>query len=197
MSSGDPETRERILKETRRLMEERRGKDVRLEDIAKAAGVSRQAVYLHFGSRAGLLTATAHYLDEILGLRDRVKPYREATDGITALEAFVAFWGSYMPDVYGLAKALLTVRDSDEAAAAAWADRMAAVYQGCTIVVNRLVEENRLAPEWKKEEATDFFFSLLSFLDWEHLTMERGWSNSQYVDRMQMVLKKALVKDVP
>jgi AcrR family transcriptional regulator len=194
MSSGDPETRVRILKETRRLMEERRGKDVRLEDIARAAGVSRQAVYLHFGSRSGLLIATARYLDEVLELRDRVKPYREAPNGIAALDAFVEFWGNYMPDIYGLAKALLTVRETDEAAADAWADRMAAVYQGCKIVVNRLFEENHLAPEWNREEAADFFFSLLSLLNWEYLTMERGWSNHQFIQRMQTVLKKTLVK---
>jgi AcrR family transcriptional regulator len=193
VSSGDPETRERILKETRRLMEERRGKDVRLEDIAQAAGVSRQAVYLHFGSRSGLLIATARYLDEVLGLGERAKPYREATNGIEKLDAHVEFWGNYIPDIYGLAKALLTVRETDEAAAAAWDDRMTAVYQGCTNVVQLLAEQGLLAPEWTKEEAIDFYFALIAIPTWENLTMERDWSNRQYIERIQSVLKKTLV----
>ena len=32
-------------------MEKRRGQGVLMKDIAEAAGVSRQALYLHFGSR--------------------------------------------------------------------------------------------------------------------------------------------------
>ena len=66
MSSTETDTRERILKETWHLMEKRRGQGVRIEDVAQAAGVSRQAVYLHFGSRAELLIATTHYLDATL-----------------------------------------------------------------------------------------------------------------------------------
>ena len=58
MSSHAPDTRTKILQATRQLMEERRGLGVRMSDIAKAAGVSRQAVYLHFDSRIELLSAT-------------------------------------------------------------------------------------------------------------------------------------------
>jgi AcrR family transcriptional regulator len=54
-----------------RLMEERRGRGVRMRDIAEAAGVSRQAVYDHFGTRAKLLVATTHYVDEVRGLEER------------------------------------------------------------------------------------------------------------------------------
>ena len=41
----------------------REGGPVRMSDIAKAAGVSRQAVYLHFPTRAQLLIAAARRLD--------------------------------------------------------------------------------------------------------------------------------------
>jgi AcrR family transcriptional regulator len=60
MSSSGLETRTRILEATRRLMEERRGQGVRMRDIAEEVGISRQAVYDHFGSRAKLLVATTH-----------------------------------------------------------------------------------------------------------------------------------------
>jgi len=193
MSSGDPETRKRILKETRRLMEERRGQGVRIEDIARAAEVSRQAVYMHFGSRTELLVATARYLDEVLGLTQRLARCREAR-GIESLEAYVEFWGNYIPDVYGLAKALMTVRETDEAAAAAWNDRMAAVYGGCIASVQCLVEAGVLAPGWTVATAADFMWATLSIAVWEHLTIERGWTNEQYVERITMALKKALVQ---
>jgi AcrR family transcriptional regulator len=195
MSSGDPETRKRILDVTHRLMEERRGRDVRLEDIARAARVSRQAVYMHFGSRAGLLVATARYLDETLGLEERLRPAREAVNGVQRLDAYVEFWANYIPEIYGLANALLTVRDTDQAAAAAWADRMQALYQGCMTTIQCLVRDGLLASEWTVQEAADFMWALISIRNWEHLTIERGWTQDQYIVRIKMILNRALVRE--
>jgi AcrR family transcriptional regulator len=194
MSTPQIPTRERILQETWHLMEQRRGQGVRIEDIAKAAEVSRQAVYLHFGSRAGLLIATVRYVDEALGLAERLRPVLKRQSGAEMLDAYVIFWANYIPDIYGLAKALLAVRETDEAAAAAWADRMNALYQGCADTVQCLVIEERLALEWTPEEAADFFWVALSIETWEHLTTERGWSQEQYIRRTQEVLKKALLR---
>ncbi|HEX2621185.1 MAG TPA: TetR/AcrR family transcriptional regulator [Phototrophicaceae bacterium] len=193
MSTGDPETRNRILAVTRHLMETRQGQGVRLEDIAKAAGVSRQAVYMHFGSRPGLLIATARYLDETLGLSERVRPIFEAQTAVQALDALVVFWGNYIPDIYGLAKALLNARAEDDAAAAAWDDRMEAVYDKCTRVIQQIDREGKLAAEWSIETGTDFCWSLLAISEWEHLTLECGWSNEQYIARIQTVLRKTLL----
>jgi AcrR family transcriptional regulator len=194
MSSGDPETRKRILEVTRQLMEKRRGKDVRLEDIAEAADVSRQAIYLHFGSRAGLLIATARYLDDTLGLSERLVPVQSAESGIQHLEALVEFWTNYIPDIYGLAKALMTVRETDEAAAAAWNDRMEAVYIKCLTMVQHLASDGLLSPAWTIDEAADFMWATLSIAVWEQLTIERGWTQEQYMERIQMALKRTLVK---
>ncbi|MBZ0289792.1 MAG: TetR/AcrR family transcriptional regulator [Anaerolineae bacterium] len=195
MSSGDPETRLRILEETRRLMIEQQGKNVRLEDIAKAAGVSRQAIYMHFGSRPGLLVATARYLDDISGLDQRTQPIRDAANGIDMIRAYIEFWARYIPDIYGLAKALLNARDIDEAAAAAWDDRMKAVYQKCRDTVLCLVQDDLLAPEWTVETASDFFWTTISITGWEHLTLERGWTTEEYIERITRVLERTLVRD--
>ena len=46
----------------------------------------------------------------------------------------VALWGRYVPEIHGLAKVLLALRDAD-ADAAAWADRMEALYEGCRVGV--------------------------------------------------------------
>jgi AcrR family transcriptional regulator len=189
-----PDTRERILRETLRLMEQRRGRGVRVEDIARAAGVSRQAVYLHFGSRTELLVATARYLDERLRLSERIQRVFAAPSGQERLDGYMAFWASYIPEIYGLAKALLTQRDTDEAAAAAWADRMAAMYQGCRMAIRCVEQEGQLAPEWTGDAAADFFWAALSIETWEHLTIERGWTQTQYLDRMRQVVKRALLQ---
>jgi AcrR family transcriptional regulator len=194
MSSGDSETRKRILTKTWRLMEQRRGQGVRLSDIAKAAGISRQAVYLHFGSRAELLVATVRYVDQVHGLDERLSGLREAGGGPETLQAFVDFWANYIPEIYGLAKALLVARETDEAAAAAWEDRMEALREGCRRVVECLEREQLLASGWNVTDAADMLLGMLSVTLWENLTIERGWSQSQYVTRMQAILKRTFVR---
>jgi AcrR family transcriptional regulator len=194
MSSSELETRTRILEATRRLMEERRGRGVRMRDIAEAAGISRQAVYDHFGSRAKLLVATTHYVDEVRGLKERRHRFEVATTGVERLEAYVEFWGNYIPEVYGMAKALLAVRETDEAAAAAWDDRMGAVRESCRHTIEALHRDGMLAPEWSHDEATDLMWTMLSIRNWEQLTIECGWSTGLYVCRMQKLLKRTLVR---
>src|SRR5918998_6038944 len=165
-----------------------------MRDIADAAGVSRQAVYDHFGSRAKLLVETTHYVDEVTGLEERRRRFREATGGVERLDAYVEFWGDYIPEVYGMARALLSARETDEAAAAAWEDRMGAVRESCRLTIEALDRDGMLASGWSRDEAVDLMWTMLSVRNWEQLTIECGWSTSRYVARMQEVLKRALVE---
>ena len=194
MSSGESETRTRILEATWRLMVQRRGQGVRMRDVAEAAGVSRQAVYDHFGSRAALMVATARYGDEVRGLDERLRRYRATTAGVERLEAFVEFWGNYIPEIYGIARALLAARETDEAVAAAWDDRMGAVRESCRTTIEALHRDGMLAPEWSRDVAVDLMWTMLSIRNWEQLTTECGWSTNQYVSRMQKLLKRTLVR---
>lgn len=188
-------TRTRILEATWRLMEERRGRDVRMRDIADAAGISRQAVYDHFGSRTKLLVETTHYVDEERGLRERRQRFQSATGGVERLEAYVEFWGNYIPEVYGMAKALLEARETEEAAAAAWDDRMGAVRESCHLTIEALHRDGILASGWSLEEAVDLMWTMLSVRNWEQLTIECGWPQDRYIGRMQELLKRVFVKE--
>jgi AcrR family transcriptional regulator len=188
------ETQIRILETTRRLIEKRQGSAVRVEDIAQAAGVSRQAVYLNFGSRSGLLIATVRYIDHVLGLEERTRPIYEAKTALEMLDAKIVFWANYMPDIYGVAKALIAARETDKAAAAAWQDRMDELYEGLRAVVARLESEGILSDDWSVDEAAEFFRATVSIASWEYLTIERGWSNDQFIRRVQMAVKSTLLK---
>jgi AcrR family transcriptional regulator len=194
MSSGDPETRKRILEKTWHLMEKRKGRGVKISDIARAAGISRQAVYLHFGSRAGLLIATARYIDEVKNLNARVQAMNMAANGVEVLDAYVDFWGNYIPEIYGAAKALLTMRETDKDAAAAWDDRMNEQRQGCRSVIDCLVRDQSLGPIWSPEEAADTLWAMTSIPVWENLTTECGWTSSEYISRMKAALKQMFVR---
>ncbi|MCZ6584543.1 MAG: TetR/AcrR family transcriptional regulator [Gammaproteobacteria bacterium] len=195
MSSKKLDTRTRILVATVEMLEAHGGRGVRMGDIAKAAEISRQAIYLHFASRAELLEATTKYLDEVLDLDRRLVPSREAKSGVERLALYIEFWGRYVPEIYAVAKALLLVQDTDDAAAAAWKDRMLAMRAGCRAAVDALHSDGDLAPEWTPKRATDALWTMLLVPNWETLTGECGWSTQQYVRWMKILTKRAFVKE--
>ncbi|MEA1890178.1 MAG: TetR/AcrR family transcriptional regulator [Pseudomonadota bacterium] len=193
MSSDKYDTRTRILEMTVQILEEQGGRGVRMGDIARAAGISRQAVYLHFTSRAELLVAATRHLDDVLDVNQRLAPSRAASNGIERLELYIEAWGSYIPEIYGVAKALLLAKDTDDAAAAAWNDRMLAMRDGCRAAIEALHADGSLAPEWTPEKATDTLWTMLLVPNWENLTLECGWSTQQYVHWMKTLAKRAFV----
>ena len=195
MSSEELDTRTRILVATVEMLEEHAGRGVRMGDIAKAAGISRQAVYLHFASRTELLVAATKYLDEVLDVDRRLAPSRAAKCGVERLALYIEFWGNYIPEIYGVAKALLLAQDTDEAAAAAWQDRMLAMRDGCRAAIDALHSDGRLAPGWTQKKATDVLWTMLLVPNWENLTRECGWSNQQYVRWMKTLAERTFVKE--
>lgn len=174
-------------------MEEHRGQGVRMGDIAKAANISRQAVYLHFKSRTELMVQTTHYVDEQKGLKQRIEGFHTAKSGLERLDACIEIWANYIPEIYGLAKALLMTRETDEASAEAWNDRMSALRGICSEVIEGLAQEGILSPAWPKDKAVDMLWTLLSIYNWEQLTIECGWSTEQYIRRMKALSYNSFV----
>lgn len=186
-------TRDRVLAAAWRLLEENRGKNVRMGDIAKAAGVSRQAVYLHFKSQTDLMVATVKYGDELQGAAVLVQPWKDAV-GAEKLDAWIAFWGNYIPKIFGVAKALMVARESDEAAEAAWDDRMKDVRKGCRKTIQELSSNGLLADEWNVKTASELLWTMLGVSAWEQLTVVCGWSTRQFVAHMQAMARRTFLK---
>ena len=193
MSSEAADTKTRILEATWQLMEQHRGQGVSMGDIAQVAGISRQALYLHFASRTELMIATVNYVDERKGLAERLSQFHTATSGIELLEACVDVWGNYIPEIYGLAKALMTMRETDEAMAAAWNNSMNCLRDVCREIIEALEREGMLASDWSRKEAIEMFWTMISINNWEQLTIECGWSTDQYVSGMKTLLKLTFV----
>lgn len=176
-------------------MESYGSREVRMQDIARAAGISRQAVYLHYKSRAELLVATTHYVDEIRHVDERILRWEQAATGVERLDEWVEFWGHYIPEIYQVGKALMAVRETDEAADVAWKDRMTAVRAKCQETIDALDRDGTLASEWTCQQAVDLLWSLLSVRSWEQLTTECGWTSNEYVRSMKQLLRRTLVQD--
>lgn len=187
------ETRNRILETTWHLMEQQRGQNVSMSRIAKQTGISRQALYLHFDSRIDLMIATVNYVDEVKGLKQRFERFNEAKTGEELLEACVEVWGNYIPEIFGLAKALLATHETDEATATAWKGCMSSLREFCQFTIDTLEQEGVLSAKWTSKEATEMFWALISIHNWEQLTVECGWSNEQYIAWMKELLKRTLL----
>lgn len=191
-SSPPPSTREAILDAAVRLLAER-GPGVRLEDIADEAGVSRQSVYLHFGSRTGLMIAIVQHMDVQEPLPRLIQSVFEAPSAVDALDAIVALHAEYHPMIYGVAKIFMASRHLDDALRAAWEDRMASRRNLYHEIVESLHRERLLDPTWDVETATDVLWSVTSWEVWEQLTVDRGWSKDDYLRKVRMLLRRTLL----
>ena len=100
-----PTTRARILDAAFQRVRDGGTGAVSVKDIAAAAGVSRQLVYFHYGSRAGLLLAMARHRDERSGFVARAVAARDLAP-VPALEALLRAWCAYLPDMTAVARAL-------------------------------------------------------------------------------------------
>jgi AcrR family transcriptional regulator len=190
---GDPRTRQRILEVTGQLLVER-GSNLKLGEVAERAGVSRQAIYLHFGDREGLLLALVRHMDETLELADLLEHVYAAEDGRELLERAVRlsteFWAKVAP-VAGV----LVGSQQDDALRAAWRDRMAFRRGTFRRMAERLKELHALASPWEVDDVSDLLYAVTHFDSWRELTGELGWSDDRYVEAMSRLLGRALLAE--
>jgi AcrR family transcriptional regulator len=186
--------RERILEAAEEIITRRGGADVTMADIARAAGVSRQAVYLHFADRAELLLALVAHVDERRGMPAEAQKIINARDGVAALRAAVGLQARLNPGVWAIVRAFDAVRRHDAAAERSWQDRHAHRLEGARLVVRRLVREGILRRNLNEGAAADLLWNLTSLRTWEDLVLERGWSAGNYRRRMTQLLIDLLVE---
>lgn len=193
MSSRRQQTRSKILDSALRLLVERGYYGVGMDEVARDAGVSRQALYLHFKSKSELLVAMAQHNDEMLDVPEFIRQVNESDTALEALYKGVQAYGAIEPQIFDSASVVYSARRSDEAAEAAWQDRMGFRRENARRIIARVSEEGLLAEGWTVDEATDFAWGLLSIHTYENLVVERGWSIEQFVDRLHSMLVKVLV----
>jgi AcrR family transcriptional regulator len=189
---GDPDTREHLLRGAWQLVLEQ-GPSLRLADVASRAGVSRQAVYLHFGDRAGLLLALLAWGDQVLKLDDLLARVNEAPTGMEALERMVEVHATYSPRIDALARVLEAHQYQDAAVSTALRDRLNFRRAAHRAVIARIAADGDLGEGWSVDDAADLFFAVTMPSPWRELTGTCGWSARQYAKHMSQLLRSALV----
>ena len=195
---SSPNARGRILDAALALVSRRGDANVTMAQIAKAARVSRQAVYLHFADRADLMVALARHLDDTLGLPAEIERLAGAPTGVGMVEGLVSLQARINPAVWAVARALDAVRRTDAAAERAWQDRLDHRLGGCRAIVERLQGEGGLRTGLDVSTAADLLWTITSLRMWEDLVLERGWSPQTYQEHVTRLLLLTLTSpDAP
>lgn len=185
-------TRARILTATLGLVERADG-PISMGAIAKAAGLSRQALYLIFADKGDLFIALARYVDGQRGLVQELAKIRDAPTAVEALAAMVNLQATLNPGLKPLADAFELLRRQDPAVEQAWQDRLDHRLAGARAMVARLVAEGRLRPGLDEDTAADLIWTLTSLRTWDDLVVRRGWTADQYRERLSALLMAAVV----
>jgi len=192
-SYGDPETRTRILTATWDLIAER-GSSLKLSEVAEHATVSRQAVYLHFGDRNGLLVALVQHMDDTLALGESLAEVFAATTGAELLERAMRvnaeFWAAVLP----VAQVLEAAQYDHEALGAAWRDRMQFRQTVFTTVIQEIADRGELADHWTIGDAAGVVYAVAHFDTWRELTRHLDWTADRYVENVTRLLRGALLR---
>lgn len=189
---GEPQTRTNILDAAWTLLEEQ-GSGIRIADVAAKAGVSRQAVYLHFGDRTSLFVAVGDHIDVSFG-RDRLRAHVfGAPSGVESLRRWVQTMSWYTAKIDSVSRIIELAADSDEALAAAWKDRMAGRRGHVRRIAERMAAEGQLAGGWTVEAAADLIFTVTLPGSWRVLTSVMGWSQERYADELTQLLERSLL----
>src|SRR5919205_1685529 len=183
-----------LLAAARAVLEEHGFPQLTMAAVAERAGVTRRAVYLHFGSRSELVGALFDYVAETEGLDGSLQRVRTAPDAAAALDAWARHEATYHVRILGVARALEHV-GRDDPDAATWRRRIAQhQLADCRLLAERLAHEHRLASGWTIESATDMLWALIATEPLERLLVDRSWSPQQYAERFAQLLRSTFVK---
>jgi AcrR family transcriptional regulator len=170
----DESTRERILSVAWKVARERGSVQFTLAEVATLAGVSRQALYLHFDNRAGLLVEMARRIDHSSGFVSRLAAARKRP----ALQGFrqvLRLWFEHLGEILPVARALEAAAITAGEGATAYHDRMGAWHETLQISVTALADAGLLRRGWTVERATDWAFARTQPGHYEYLVQQRHW----------------------
>lgn len=189
-------TRERILAAARELIEAADGALPGMSELARAVGISRQALYLHFPDRGALLLALVAYVDEREDLQAGIAAVETTPDAAGQIHTWAQMQSWRNPKIAPVARALDQARHTDQAVSAAWRDRTGNRMRGAAAIITRLGEEGRLHPSWDTEEAAVLLWELTSFRVWDDLVNESGLGPDRYAEIITTAALAALASPI-
>lgn len=172
----------------------KKGAEVSLAEIGKAAGISRQSVYDHFGSRGGLILALVRRADDRFDIKARLHAAFEDADPEVRLKNTIAVWITFVQEIYPVATDLIRLRSTDEAASVAWEDRMAELRQWLQQLTLSLEHDQALQEAWSAKSASEYLWAAFSVQSWGLLTRDCDWPEATAEDVLTRTICQALLR---
>ena len=170
------DTNSRILEAALARLRANQGASLTMAEVAAQAGVSRQAVYLHFADRTALLTALVRHVDE--GWAAKAAAIAKSPSARAAVAALVALGAGDNPGLWPVMRIFDGLRHG--AVEAVWQDRQRDWLAICRAIALRFQGEGALAPHLSLDAAADLLWTVTSPRMWEELVIGRGWSAERY-----------------
>ena len=190
---GDAGTRTRLLEAAWALTNEKGVAGLTLAEVGSRAGVSRQAVYLHFRNRASLLVEMIRRVDQGAGFVERFAVARRLPPR-EAFRAVLGEWFAYLPVILPALRALEAAATTGDDGGDAYTQRMADWRRAIGLVVIALDRDRALAPGWDVETATDWIWAQAHPATYHHLVAERGWAAERAVGTITAGLERSMLR---
>jgi AcrR family transcriptional regulator len=193
-STGRRDTRIAILEAARAVFEEQGYFGAALEVVAKKAGVSRQAIYLHFASKADLLTELHLHIYEtdVAPALERHPVWTQPT-ALEALDALVAVDAEVASKVWKIHEALVVARRHHPEVDETLRPREEERYQELVRLGRWLKKDGELPPKMRVATFADLLWGLGSLGTFQNLVIERGWSTDRWTRWVRNTIRAQLV----
>jgi AcrR family transcriptional regulator len=186
-------TRRRILDAAQASLEHGPVGALRVDEVARSAGVSRSTVYLLYGSRAGLFDALARHLRVEAGFDELIREFRrpDALEAMRGAQRSAVEMYAKMPE---LARALFTLAAVDPDAVAAVRAIEDGRRPGQAEIARRLAAQGYLREGVSVEEATDILTVITSFQAFDELFSGGGLPADVVADRLVAMAERSICR---
>ena len=186
-------TRARILEAARASLERGPLGALKVDEVAREAGVARSTVYLLFGSRAGLFDALGRYLRDEAGFEALIAAslLPDALDNLRASQRAAVAMYARLPD---LARGLFTLAAIDPDGVAAVAAIEDGRRPGMEHLARALAAQGYLRDDVTVDEAVDLLTVITSFQSFDELFTGSGRSAEVTVDRLIALAERSVCR---
>jgi AcrR family transcriptional regulator len=186
-------TRARILDAARASLERGPVGALKVDEVAREAGVARSTVYLLFGSRAGLFDALGRYLRDEAGFDALIAASRlpDAMDNLRQSQRAAVAMYARLPD---LARAMFTLAAIDPDGVAAVAAIEDGRRPGMARLAGALAEQGYLRDGVSIDEAVDILTVITSFQSFDELFSGSGLAADVVADRLIAIAERSVCR---
>jgi AcrR family transcriptional regulator len=186
-------TRKRILDAARRSLERGPLGALKVDEVARDAGVSRSTVYVLYGSRSGLFDALGRHLREEAGFDRLIAAYRlpDALEAMRESQRAAVHMYALMP---ALARGLFTLAAIDPDGVAAVSAIEDGRRPGMVALVTRLAAQGYLRDGIDQDEAAQILTVITSFQAFDELFTGLGLPADVVADRLIAMTERSICR---